>query len=387
MQLLFVPLIVFASLFYGGMNYYVGLRGWEGLFSFIPPLNQRVYWAVVIILALSYILSKLAERFLPYSLYRWINILGAYWFAVMFYALFIDVLIDLVRLLDRFFHFIPAGVRSGLLGPYLGVAILIILGGIVGYGSWNARHPRIKRYEIRVDKQAGRLASLHALLISDIHLGAVVHTPQLNKMVRSINALDPDIVLFAGDIIDDDLKPFMKEQMGRAFARIRSRYGVYAVPGNHEHIGGNAAGLAAEITQRGVTVLNDRVVEVAEGFYLVGRADASDRGAKKELSELMVGLDKRKPVIVLDHQPSRIAAAEKAGADLYLAGHTHAGQLFPIGFITGRLFEIDHGMLQKGTFHAIVSSGYGTWGPPIRTGNRPEIVDIRVAFGREPEHR
>ncbi|WP_407313306.1 hypothetical protein [Desulfosporosinus sp. SB140] len=94
----------------------------------------------------------------------------------------------------------------------------------------------------------------------------------------------------------------------------------------------------------------------------------------------MQGVDHSLPIILMDHQPSHLEEPVGQGVDLQLSGHTHAGQLFPIRLITSRIFEDDWGYLRKGNFQLIVSSGYGTWGPPIRVGNTPEIVDITMTF-------
>ncbi|HZW82625.1 MAG TPA: hypothetical protein VFF14_04270, partial [Candidatus Deferrimicrobium sp.] len=94
----------------------------------------------------------------------------------------------------------------------------------------------------------------------------------------------------------------------------------------------------------------------------------------------MSGVDKSLPLIVIDHQPSHLEEAISQGVDLQLSGHTHSGQMFPNNLITGRMFEDDWGLLTKGPFNIIVSSGYGTWGPPIRIGNYPEVVDITLHF-------
>jgi len=86
------------------------------------------------------------------------------------------------------------------------------------------------------------------------------------------------------------------------------------------------------------------------------------------------------PIILMDHQPSHLEEPVEQGVDLQVSGHTHSGQIFPIQLITKRIFEQDWGLLRKGDFQLIVSSGYGTWGPPIRIGNIPEIADITITF-------
>ena len=106
----------------------------------------------------------------------------------------------------------------------------------------------------------------------------------------------------------------------------------------------------------------------------------SSKEPRNDLKTLLEGVNCTLPIIVMDHQPSNLAEPVQQGVDLQLSGHTHAGQLFPIGLITSRIFKDDWGYLRKGNFQLIVSSGFGTWGPPIRLGNTPEIVDITLTF-------
>jgi hypothetical protein len=158
---------------------------------------------------------------------------------------------------------------------------------------------------------------------------------------------------------------------------------VYAVTGNHEYIGG-VEPACAYLTEHGITMLRDAATVVAKSVVLAGREDISyNRGngrKRKPLSELLNGCDRSLPIIVMDHQPFRLHEAEGQGVDLQLSGHTHHGQLFPFNFITERVFELSWGYKKKGNTHVYVSCGVGTWGPPVRIGNTPEIVDLTLTF-------
>ncbi|HLO04923.1 MAG TPA: metallophosphoesterase, partial [Symbiobacteriaceae bacterium] len=121
--------------------------------------------------------------------------------------------------------------------------------------------------------------------------------------------------------------------------------------------------------------------------YIIGRDDWSGQSRwgrpRKPLTEIIQGVDPALPLILMDHQPNRLNEAQAAGIDLLVCGHTHRGQMFPNHLLTRRVFEIDWGHLKKGALHVIVSLGFGTWGPPVRIGNRPEVVSIRVRFTGE----
>ena len=373
-------------LIYGGLNYYIGLRGWQALFSFVPCLSSKVYWPFFLLLSFSYLVSRFSEKFLPTFLYEGLTLIGAYWLAFMWYFLLVITALDLLRVLDRWLRLIPVEIKRNL-NPALGLAVVVLVAGIVSYGAWNARHPQVKHYDLTIAKQAGPLKQIHVVMVSDIHLGTIVHNGNLTKMVNMVNELKPDLILFAGDVFDENIESSNKQQVSDNFRKLSAPYGVFAVLGNHEYFGGNAEEAIKYLGEAGVKVLRDSSEKIAGSFYLIGRDDRSgaryNGGPRQELKTLMQGIDRAFPIILMDHQPSHLEEPVGQGVDLQLSGHTHAGQLFPIRLITRRIFEDDWGLLRKGDFQLIVSSGYGTWGPPVRLGNTPEVVDITIKFNKE----
>ncbi|AFQ42712.1 metallophosphoesterase [Desulfosporosinus meridiei] len=379
----FMIVVTMVLLVYGGLNYYIGLRGWQALFSYVPFFNSKVYWTIFLLLSLAYLFSRLLKKFLPIILHEILTVLGAYWMACMLYFLLIILLLDLLRVFDSRLHFVPVGIKQSL-NPVLGLTVFVLVIGIISYGAWNARHPRINHYDLTITKQAGALKKLHVVMVSDIHLGTIIQNDHLTKLVDKVNELKPDLILMAGDVFDEDIESKNKQQVADNFRRLSSTYGSFAVLGNHEYIGGNANEAIKYLNEAGVKVLRDSSEEVGGSFALVGRDDLSGsrfNGTKREsLATLMEGINPSLPIIVMDHQPSHLEEPVEQKVDLQVSGHTHNGQLFPIQFITQKVFEQDWGYLRKGDFQLIVSSGYGTWGPPIRIGNTPEIVDITITF-------
>lgn len=377
----FILIGVVAFIVYGDINTYIGLRGWQAVFSQVPFLSCQVYWLVFAVISLSYLLARFLHKYLPRVIYSGLNLIGAYWMALMLYFLLIILALDILRLLNYFLHVVT--IKQGI-NPAFGAAVFLLVLGIVGYGAWNARNPRVNHYNIIIPKQAGSLKQLHVVMASDIHLGTIIHNDSLVRLVKMANRLHPDIVLFAGDVFDEDVDAVNKQEMMDTLQQLKTKYGSYAILGNHEYIGGNAAKAIDYLNAAGVKVLKDQTQEIGDSFYLVGRDDRSGsqfKGTQRnDLKTLLEGINRSLPIIVLDHQPSNLAEPVQQGADLQLSGHTHAGQLFPIGLITSRIFEDDWGYLRKGNFQLIVSSGFGTWGPPIRLGNTPEIVDITLTF-------
>jgi uncharacterized protein len=381
-----IQFLIFFGIFftiYGSVNLYISIRGWQAFGRLFPPWFGVVYWLVFAVLALSFIAGRFTDNYLPNSLGSFSTIIGSYWLAAMNYLFFFLVTIDLLKLFNRWIAFIPASLRQrpGLTG----LAVLLLVTGIIVYGAWNARNPRLVRYDITIPKAAGSLSELHVVAVSDIHLGKIIHNGRLLSLVEQVNNLNPDLILLPGDTIDESIDPFVEQKMSESLQMLKSKYGVYAVFGNHEYIGGHPEEAYRHLQEAGVTVFRDQYQKVAGSFYVVGRDYQSrerfDGGSgRRELATVMAGLDRTLPVILLDHQPSNLAEGQEQGVDLQISGHTHLGQLYPYNLITNRLFENDWGYLRKGDFQMIVSCGFGTWGPPIRVGNVPEILDIKIRF-------
>jgi uncharacterized protein len=382
--LIILFVIIFAFLF-GGINYYIGLRGWQNLWRHIPYLNNRIYWILFSIIAAGYILSMLLPSFVPSIITKTLNITGSYWLAIMFYLIMIIPIIDLIRLLNRNHAFIPRNLTDNASFPLIVTAVVItLLMGVMVYGTWSGRSTVVTNYNVAINKHADSLQSLKIIMVSDIHLSGVVDNHRLTYMVNRINSLRPDIVLIPGDIIDSRLEPFIREKMGDNFKRLKSKYGVYACLGNHDGMGSGVDDVVKCFDSAGIKVLRDRALLIDNSFYVIGRDDislqSSTKVIRKDLSALTKDLDKSKPILLMDHQPRNLSDTEKHGIDLQVSGHTHRGQLFPANLITSRIFELDYGYLKKGSSNIIVSSGYGTWGPPIRIGSRSEIVEIDLKF-------
>jgi predicted MPP superfamily phosphohydrolase len=197
------------------------------------------------------------------------------------------------------------------------------------------------------------------------------------------NSLNPDIILLPGDIFDEDIGPIIKNKLGDDLQKLNAKYGVYAVTGNHEYIGGVESAVDY-MEKHGINVLRDEAVLIDSGFYLVGREDRSigqfANQKRIELSEITKNINKNFPAILLDHQPFQLNLTRENGIDLQLSGHTHHGQLWPLNYITSMIYEISWGYEKIDETHYYVSSGFAGWGPPVRTGSRTEIVNLKIAF-------
>jgi len=134
----------------------------------------------------------------------------------------------------------------------------------------------------------------------------------------------------------------------------------------------------------GMKVLRDNYKLVDSSFYIVGREDVSMnsfiRRKRKPLESIMSSINSDYSKILLDHTPVKLEQAEEQGIDLQFSGHTHHGQIWPANIITNMIYEISWGYKKKGNTHYYVTSGAGTWGPPVRTGSKSEIVNIKIKF-------
>jgi hypothetical protein len=313
---------------------------------------------------------------------------------VMLYGFLGAVLIDLVRLLNAFVPFLPKSfsARPSPAGLVLFLAVAGITALSIAAGAYNAVRPRTVELDLNIPKKAGGMERLTIVVASDLHLGTLVGRSRLEKIIERINALDPDVIFLPGDIVDETVTAKDEAEFSAVMRRLRAPLGVFAVPGNHEFYSGLERNLAC-LRACGIRVLEDEAVRVADGFILVGRRDPSSLATQERrlpIGEILAkhGFDGSLPIILLDHQPARLEEASQAGVDLQLSGHTHAGQLFPLDILNRMAWELNWGYLRKGNTHYYVTSGVGTWGPPVRTGSRPEIVRIRVGFsgdgGRRP---
>lgn len=365
---------------YSFLNYLVFSRGLI-IFSTTPAL-KKWYTILFWVVAGSFLVGMFWERTASSIVSEWVYRVGAFWLAFMFYFLMTMLAMDIVRLFNYFFHFLPEFSPAGKLN--LGYAIIGLVTMIVIGGYINALNTRIKEIPLTIHKKVTGVSELKILMASDIHLGALIGERQELKLVRIINEQKPDLVLLCGDLVDGDIGPVLRKNLGRHIQEIKTPLGVYAIPGNHEYIGGIQNTLPY-LQSINIKVLRDEVVTLADGIQLVGRDDRDSRrmgggSNPHDLKTLTKDLDHDKPIIIMNHQPFNLNEAVEVGADLHLSGHTHNGQMWPFNYITEAIFELSWGLKQKGNTTFYVSSGFGSWGPPVRIGNTPEVVIFRIKF-------
>ena len=379
----FIIFFTIVLVIYGLVNSYIFVKGLHA----IPAGSVWRPWYIISfwLLASAFIMARIMERAYPCGFTGVITWIGSFWLAFMLYFILIALFIDLAKLINHFIHIFPQAIyvdyqktKIVALLVSVGVVALVVIAGFI-----NARNPRIKKLELHIAKSVAGEKSLNIVMASDIHLGTLIAKRKANRLVATINSLHPDIVLFAGDVVDEDLAPVIKNNLGANLIGIKAKLGVFAITGNHEYIGGAEAAVKY-LGEHGITMVRDTAVLVDGRFWIVGRDDRDKSrftGKKRrELADIMQHVVHNCPIILMDHQPFNLEKAVEQGVDLQLSGHTHHGQLWPFNYITTSMYEISYGYKLIGKTHFYVSSGFGTWGPPVRLGNRPEIVQIIMKF-------
>ena len=379
--------IIFFAIFFlvtGLISFYIFIRGLQS----IPPDStlRNAYIPIFWTVALSFIGGRLLENVIP-SLFTDVLIwIGSFWIAAMIYFLLSLAALDLLRLINHFVHFFPAFITRNYAQAkcITGASLLGLVGAALLAGHINSIMPRISRLDLPVARKGSKLDHIDIVAVSDVHLGTIVGRSRFDAIVERINSMDPDVVLLPGDIVDEDLRPVIRQNLGEALKNIRSRFGVFGITGNHEYIGG-VDEACDYLVKHNVRMLRDESIKLADSFFLVGREDRSKgmRPAgprRKELSDLMQTVDRNYPAILMDHQPFGLSEAAGQGLDLQISGHTHYGQLWPVNYFVKRIYELPWGYKMIAGTHFYVSDGVGTWGPPVRIGNRPEIMHIHLDF-------
>ena len=298
--------------------------------------------------------------------------LGGYWLAFFHYSAYAGILYLLLRFAGLVAGNGPAWQNAFTLyakGAFLAVMAILV------YGGWNALHPIVREVEHDTGKNLPQPVKI--VLVTDLHLGALFGRQYAEELTERINRQNADVVLIGGDLADNSLNYLLREKSYEPLQKIQSRYGVYGVLGNHDHFNGRVRTELEMFRSVGFHMLVDEAVDLPCHIHLVGLEDYRNSPGKATLEKL-AGKDPAKANVLLEHQPRRFLEAEKAGYDLYMAGHTHGGQQAPLNLVTKRMYLLDYGSKKFGSMMGITSCGYGLWGSPVRIGNTPEIVVITL---------
>lgn len=345
---------------------YIAARGLGWWLSLSPKRYRRLMIAC-------FVIGNLFLLGLFFGAFRLtLGYLSILWVLMMAMAVGFGVYL-LLKMLKK-----PANQLTKIITPLVFVGLIIL-------GVYRAYTPTIKYLSLTLDKPMP--ADVRIALVSDLHLGVMMGNRQLDKLAKLLNDKNIDVLLMPGDIMDDDVVYYHQERMQSHFAAVVASASVAVSSlGNHDIYRTHAQDdIIQAIQQAGSILLDDKVTTITitkSGqnipLTMIGRIDDHDT-SRATTAELVAMADISHPVILLDHRPSELEVNSHLPIDLQLSGHTHRGQMFPANLIVMAINRIGYGYDKVGDMHAVVTSGYGFWGIPLRIGSQAEIWIIDLS--------
>lgn len=373
------------------------LKNWHQVFQ------KKIIISVILIFYTYFIIDMYVSAFIPPGKVAHIcKLIGNYWLGITMYAVMLIVLALIVRFILKHTPFKDAwwmhDRRVFALNGVVYIALIVVI--IVG-GHINAKKIYVKDYQVHIDKSGGKLFELNIVLVADLHMGHNIQSDMIEQMTEKVNLCNADIVLIAGDIFDNDYDSLSNpDELKSILKGIRSKYGTYAVYGNHDVDELIITGFTFPSSQKkvsdvrmddflkdcGIKLLRDDYILLEDSVYIFGRPDEERPGRDIEErltpEEIVNILDKDKPIIVLEHEPKHLTNVAEAGVDLHLAGHTHDGQFFPMNLTDRIVFDNCCGQKEFDQLTSIVTAGVGLYGPYIRVCTQADICNIHVSFDK-----
>ena len=391
----FSPLVIVSAV----LHAYVGWRLLPGLGALPLPLMMGL------VLLLSTVLMPLAlhGRSLLRQLWaerlRWVGLVLMGFFSSLFVlTLLRDASLGALWLLEAALNppwqldWAALQAQSARAVTLLGLLVTVI-------GFVNARRTSaVVRVDVPIRDLPLALRGFTVAQISDIHVGPTIRQAYLERIVNKVNSLQADMVAITGDLVDGSVAALSAHVA--PLATLRSRHGTFFVTGNHEYYSGASAWIR-ELRRLGLTVLMNEHVVLYHGLVGAQGADAQDdsqimaplvlagvtdfgahhfdEAQRSDPRAALAGAPPAAPVrVLLAHQPRTAPAAEAAGFDVQLSGHTHGGQFWPWNLFVRFQQPFTAGLHRLGRLWVYTSRGTGYWGPPKRFGAPSEITLLRL---------
>jgi predicted MPP superfamily phosphohydrolase len=334
------------------------------IFSF--SVTWRIFIGVILaVLGISFIIASVLTFYFYNSFTNYFYTFSASWLGFTVYLFLFSCLFFLVLFILQVFNI-------NISTQYFGILCLLLAIVFGVYGIIHARYITVKNINIELSNLPPSWQGRKAVWISDLHLGAIYDKNFTQNIVTKINEINPDVVFIGGDLYDG--VKVNESEIIQPLIDLHPKLGTYFVTGNHEEFSDDKHYLDA-IKNIGIHVLNNEMTTI-DGMQLIGVDDKDSINiAKFNIILSGLNIDKSKPSILLKHQPSQLAEAEKAGISLQISGHTHKAQMFPLNIVTSLVFKgYDYGFHKFNKMDVFTSSGVGTWGPPMRVGSDSEII-------------
>lgn len=346
--------LAFISIFFLAfltLNYFV----FYGIAALLGIPKTNVFYMILVLVAISYPAAAMIERTVSNIYTRTLYTISSAWMGISLFILYFLIFYVIISL----FFKIPS--------ISAGVVIIILTGILSAYSIINGFSLDVNEVEIPL---SGLNEDLRAVQLSDIHIGSVRNSGYMEKIVCMTNKLNPDVVFITGDMVDGSAR--LHTATFKALNEIEAP--VFFVTGNHEIYEGldEVFRVLKDIKMK---ILRNEMVEFSD-LQIIGAEYSFGRNLESTLSG--IEFDKNKPTILMYHLPRELEAANKAGVDLQLSGHTHNGQIFPFNLLVKLMFPYLSGLYEYNGSYLYVSQGTGTWGPPMRLGSRCEITLIKL---------
>jgi predicted MPP superfamily phosphohydrolase len=343
------------------------------------PLVIRVMPRAVLIVAglilwLAFVLGRLYGHDGEGRLAATSEFIGMNWMAVLFLMFFCILIADVITGFGLLWPKGSALVRTAAVVVALGMAVT---GFVQGF-----RTPVVETYEVSLPGLSKELDGTTVVALADLHLGSQIGADWLAARVTQVQALKPDMIFLLGDIFEGH-GPADPEWLS-LLKSLSAPLGKWAVLGNHEFHGGSGGRSARQLEDAGFQVLRDQWVDVGPGLILAGVDDLTTRSRRGLTGDFVTPALKGKPAgptILLTHSPLEPETPRANGVNLILNGHTHGGQIWPMGYLTRLRYPFLAGRYNVDDLTVIVSRGAGTWGPRMRLWKPGDIVRVILRAG------
>ncbi len=351
----------------------------------LPAPWTRVLTIVLVTLAVAMPLTMPLSRVLPRSFALPLSVTIFTWMGLLFFLFLGVVFGDLFRagvaIFDRVRGADVDPSRRLLIGRGIALVTGLFAAGVGGFGIASARGSvGIKKLAVKLKRLPASMRGLTIAQITDVHIGPTIGHDFIADVVERTNALEADVIAITGDLVDGSVDELREH--AAPLGKLRAKYGVFFVTGNHEYYSGADAWIA-ELGRLGIRVLRNERVTIGDEDASIDLAGVDDFNAKggghgPDLPKALAGRDPSRELVLLAHQPRAIAEAAKLGVGLQLSGHTHGGQLWPWTYMVYLQQPYVSGLHRHGDAQIYVSRGTGYWGPPMRVGAPAEITHITL---------
>jgi hypothetical protein len=349
-----------------------------------PAPWGSVLTVAIFVLAVLIPVAFLSMRGLPRAFNGPVSWVAYIWMGFALYLFLLTVLSDAGRGIASLLGVLPSDPERRL---FLSRMIAVSVGaasGLIGLGGLAnvARGFEVRRIRVPLGKLPKSASGYSIVQITDVHVGPTIGRGFVEGVVRETNALEPDMVVITGDLVDGSVAEL--RELVEPLRGLRAKDGVYFVTGNHEYYSG-ADEWIAHLRTLGIRVLRNERVDVRGAFDLAGVDDASSARMLphhgQDVAKALEGRDPSRAVVLLAHQPKAVSDARRGDVDLQLSGHVHGGQMVPFNWLARIDQPLIAGLYHLGQTWVYVSTGTGYWGPPMRVGPGAEITRIELVAG------